>query len=68
MAMCQLILQHSKQICNDVQSLCEQTDSLIHFQVASHSLVHWFKLRFGPEELWTVEDRPLQMNVDPQDE
>jgi hypothetical protein len=64
----QLILQHLQQIRNNVESLGQQTHSLVHFKIASDGLVDGLELWFCPHELGSVEDRALQVNVDPQDE
>jgi hypothetical protein len=68
MCMRQLILQHLKQIRDNVKSLGQQTHSLVHFQVTPDSLVDRLQLRFCPHELGSVEDGTLQVNVDAQDE
>lgn len=64
----QLVFQHLQQICNDVESLGQQTNSLVHLQVASDSLVNGFKLRLCPHELGSVKDRTLQVYVNSQNE
>ena len=64
----QLILQHLQQIRNNVESLGQQTDSLVHLEVTSDGLVYWLQLRFCPHELRGVKDGSLQVNVDPQNE
>lgn len=68
MTVAQLILQNGQQVCNDVQSLRQETDALIHFEVASDGLIHRLELRFHPEELWGVEHGAVQVNVDAEDE
>jgi hypothetical protein len=68
MPMTQLILQHSQQIRNDVQSLRQQTDPLIHLQIASDGLIHGLELRLDPEELGRVEHRAVEVDVDAQNE
>jgi len=68
MSVRQLVLQHLQEICNDVQPLGQQADSLVHFKITSDGLVDGFELGFGPHEFGGVEDRALQVNVDAQDE
>jgi hypothetical protein len=64
MCMRQLILQHLQQIRNNVESLGQQTHSLVHFKIASDGLVDGLELWFCPHELGSVENRTLQVNVD----
>lgn len=64
MTVTQLVLQHSQQVSNDVQTICQQTNSLVHFQITSHSLVHRLQLRFYPEQLRCVQYRSVEMDVD----
>lgn len=63
MAMAQLVLQHGKQVGNDIQPVCEQSHSLVHFEITPHSLVYGLELWFYPEQLWGVEDRAVQVDV-----
>jgi hypothetical protein len=68
MSMRQLVFQHLQEICNHVQPLRQQADSLVHFEITSDGLVDGFELGFGPHEFGGVEDRALQVNVDAEDE
>jgi hypothetical protein len=68
MRMRQLILQHLQQIRNNIQSLGQQADSLVHFQVTSDGLVNGFELGLGPHEFGSVEHGALQVDVDAEDE
>lgn len=68
MRMRQLILQHLQQICDDIQPLRQETNSLVHLQIASHSLVDGLKLGLSPHQFGRVEDRALQVDVDAEDE
>lgn len=68
MSVRQLILQHLQQICNNIESFCQQTDSLIHLEITPDGLIDWLKLRFCPHEFRSVEDGTLQVDVDSQNE
>ena len=68
MSVRQLVLQHLQQICNNVESFCQQTDSLVHLEITPDGLIDWLKLRFCPHEFRSVEDGTLQVDVDSQDE
>ena len=68
MRMTQLILQHRQQIRNHAHSLLQQTYSLVHLQVTPHSLINRVQLRLCPHEFRSVQDGPLKMDVDAQDE
>ena len=68
MAGSDLILQHSQQIGNDIQSFRQQPDALVHFKIAAHGAVDGLELRFRPHELRAIKHRSLQVDVDAQDE
>lgn len=50
----QLVLQHLKQVCYDVEALLKQADTLVHLEVASHGLVDGFQLWLCPHELGSI--------------
>ena len=66
--MTQLLLQHGQQIRNDIQSLRNQTHPLVHLEVAPHGLVDRLELRLDPKQLGGVQDRPVEVDADAQDE
>ena len=67
MRMTQLILQHCQQIPNHTNPLLQQPDSLVHLQIAPHSLVDRVKLRLRPHELGSIQYRTLKVDVDAED-
>ena len=60
----ELVLEHSQEVGDDVETLREQTYSLVHLQVASHGLVNGFEVRLDPEQLGRVEDAAFEVDVD----
>lgn len=64
MAVTQLILEHGEQVRNDIQPLGQETNTLVHFKVASHSLVDRLQLGFNPEQFGGVKHGTVQMDVD----
>ena len=60
----ELVLEHSQEVGDDVETLREQTYSLVHLQVASHGLVNGFEVRLDPEQLGRVEDAAVEVDVD----
>lgn len=68
MRMTQLVLQHGQQVRDHTHSLLQQVDSLIHLQVAPHSLINRVELWLCPHELRCVEHGTLEMDIDAEDE
>ena len=60
----ELVLEHSQEVGDDVETLREQTYSLVHLQVASHGLVNGFEVRLDPEQLGRVEHAAVEVDVD----
>ncbi len=68
MTVTQLVLQHGEQIRNDVQPLGQETDALVHLEIAPDGLVDGLELGLDPEELGRVEDGAVEVDVNAQDE
>lgn len=63
-----LVLEHLQQVGNHIQPLGQEANPLVHLEIAAYSLVDGVQLRLSPHELWRIKDRPLKMDIDPQDE
>lgn len=68
MTVAKLSLEHSQQVGNDVETLREETDALVHLQVTPDGLVHGLELGFHPEQLRGVEDGAVEVDADAEDE
>lgn len=65
--MAKLALQNRQQIGNDIQALRQEPNSLVHLEIAAYGLVHRFEMGFHPEQLWRVEHRTVEMDIDAED-
>ena len=68
MAMTELVLKHGEEVSDDVETLCQQTNTLVHLQVAPHGLVDWLEVRLNPEQLGGVENTAVEVDVDTENE
>jgi hypothetical protein len=68
MTVAELALEHGQQVGNDVETLREQADALVHLKVAPDGLVDGLELGLDPEELGGVEYGSVEVDVDAEDE
>ena len=62
--MAKLVFKHSEKVSDDVETFREQTDTLVHFQVAPYSLVDGLKVWLNPEQLRGIENAAVEVDVD----
>lgn len=63
-----LILQHGEQVAYHAQAFGQESDSLVHLEIAADGCVDGLQARFGPHQFRGVEHGTLQVDVDAEDE
>jgi hypothetical protein len=49
MAVTKLVFKNREEIGNDIETFCEETNTLVHLEIASDGLVDGLELRLDPE-------------------